>query len=140
MTSPTRDPGKMVQPGEAEAVAWMFELAGRMVSNWHSRVYSNWDTEPRLSLTKPFVDPDSIRNLTPLYPASALSAAYARGVEAGLPPINGEAVKAAFAALPPDASGTIGVGEMYRVIGAAIRALLPEGEVPVATSKEQNNG
>lgn len=31
-------------------------------------------------------------------------------------------VDAAFNALPPDAHGTIGTGEMYRVIEAALRA------------------
>lgn len=36
------------------------------------------------------------------------------------------AVAAAFAALPPDAYGTIGAGEMERVILAAIRAMKRE--------------
>jgi len=38
-------------------------------------------------------------------------------------PITPAAIQAAFAALPPDAAGTIAQGEMERVLEAALRAM-----------------
>lgn len=59
-----------------------------------------------------------IRALSPLPPGTRVVVVPPEGSGAWT-----YATDAAFAALPPDAHGTIGVGEMERVLRAALRAL-----------------